>query len=133
MNVCKPMLGALSGLMLSSMVQAAAPPADAQAAAAPEALPQEAPFALSDAARVETGRKRFSKTCAAYCHGSGGTGGRAPALNERSALTDADLFRTIHDGRRGSDIMPPWGATFNDEQIWELVAYIRSLQSAAPQ
>lgn len=97
-----------------------------------EADPSPPPFALDDASRISSGRVRFNKTCAAYCHGSGGSGGRAPALNQDAGLSDAELFVTIRDGRRGSDIMPPWGNAFDEEQIWELVAYIRALQTAAP-
>src|SRR6188508_653594 len=44
-----------------------------QAADAPQP-----PFALGDPARIAAGKTRFGATCAAYCHGSGGVGGRAP-------------------------------------------------------
>ena len=44
----------------------------------------------------------------------------------------ADAYKTISEGRRGSDIMPPWGNAFTPEQIWELVAYIQFLSKQPP-
>lgn len=87
----------------------------------------EPPFALSDPARVAAGKARFGATCAAYCHGSGGVGGRAPGFRGRADFSPADAYRVITEGRRGADIMPPWGNTFTPEQIWELVAYLQDL------
>ncbi|NML16563.1 c-type cytochrome [Azohydromonas caseinilytica] len=85
------------------------------------------PFPLTDPARVEAGKGRFGATCAAYCHGSGGVGGRAPSFTGRSDFVPAEAFKVISEGRRGTDIMPPWGKTFTQEQIWELVAYLNWL------
>ena len=87
----------------------------------------EPPFSLSDPARVAAGKARFGATCAAYCHGSGGVGGRAPSFRGRADFSPADAYRVITEGRRGADIMPPWGNTFTPEQIWELVAYLQDL------
>lgn len=89
------------------------------------------PFALSDPARIEAGKSRFGATCAAYCHGSGGVGGRAPSFKGRSDFVPAAAFQTITEGRRGADIMPPWGKAFTPEQIWELVAYLDWLSRQA--
>lgn len=106
-------IGSLLGLMaLTAVAQAA------QAAA---------PFDLGEPSRIDAGKRRFGSTCAAYCHGSEGAGGRAPAFKGNTQLTPEDAFRTIVEGRRGIDIMPPWGSTFSPEQIWELVAYIQHL------
>jgi mono/diheme cytochrome c family protein len=115
---------------------AAAPPAGAAAvpAAEPVATPaaRTPPFALTDPARIEAGKGRFGSTCAAYCHGSGGVGGRAPSFKGRSDFVPAAAFQTITEGRRGADIMPPWGKAFSPEQIWELVAYLNWLSTQAP-
>ncbi|AKU13755.1 cytochrome c, class I [Azoarcus sp. CIB] len=86
-----------------------------------------APFDLADPARIEAGRKRFNKTCAGYCHGYEGTGGRAPDFKGRKDLPVPVMFETITTGRVGADVMPPWGAAFSAEQIWELVAYLQYL------
>lgn len=86
-----------------------------------------APFDLADPTRIEAGRKRFNKTCAGYCHGYEGTGGRAPDFKGRKDLPVPVMFETITNGRIGADVMPPWGAAFSQEQIWELVAYLQYL------
>ncbi|WP_249115728.1 c-type cytochrome [Azoarcus sp. L1K30] len=85
------------------------------------------PFDLNDPARIETGRKRFAKTCAGYCHGHEGIGGRAPDFKGRTDLSAEVAFATISKGRQGADVMPPWGDAFSEEQIWELVAYLQYL------
>jgi mono/diheme cytochrome c family protein len=84
-------------------------------------------FELTDPERIALGKKRFNKTCAGYCHGSDGVGGRAPDFKGRTDLADEEAYRTIFHGRRTSDIMPPWGAALSPDQIWELVAYIKFL------
>lgn len=123
--------------VLPLLAQSAAPPAGAEAvpvAAAPMAAPaaHTPPFSLDDPARVEAGKGRFGATCAAYCHGSGGVGGRAPSFKGRSDFVPAEAFKVITEGRRGTDIMPPWGKTFTQEQVWELVAYLNWLSTQAP-
>ncbi|MEZ5627194.1 MAG: c-type cytochrome [Rhodocyclaceae bacterium] len=85
------------------------------------------PFDLADPARIEKGRKRFAKTCAGYCHGHEGVGGRAPDFKGRTDLGPQQAFDTIYHGRTGADVMPPWGAAFSEESIWELVAYLQFL------
>ena len=102
------------------------PPPAAEATAAP-APAGGAPFDLSDAARIAAGKGRFGATCAAYCHGSNGSGGRAPSLRARSDFNPEATFQVIHDGRRGAGIMPPGGSAFSREEIWELVAFLKTL------
>lgn len=119
--------------LLPPLAQSAAPPAGAEAvpvAAVPVA--HTPPFSLDDPARIEAGKGRFGATCAAYCHGSGGVGGRAPSFKGRSDFVPAEAFKVISEGRRGTDIMPPWGKTFTQEQLWELVAYLNWLSTQAP-
>ena len=33
----------------------------------------------------------------------------------------------FRDGGKGATPMPPWGEVFTQEEIWELVAYIKSI------
>src|SRR5207344_1390546 len=72
------------------------------------------------------------------CHGPAGQGDRdrgAPALRSASLARgndDADLFRNIRSGVPGTQM--PSFSRLTDEQIWQVVSYIRSLQGteAAP-
>lgn len=100
---------------------ASAPAAPAAAAAGTP------PFDLLDPARIASGKARFGSTCAAYCHGREGEGGKTPPFKGRTDLTPEIVFKTISEGRRGTDVMPPWGNAFKPEEIWELVAYIQDL------
>lgn len=66
------------------------------------------------------------------CH-MGGGGDIGPALiNEtyRYGKSPTDLYNTIAYGRPNG--MPAWGARIPKYQIWQLVAYVRSLRGAEP-
>ena len=91
-----------------------------------------APFDLNDEARIAAGKRRFAKTCAGYCHGFEGVGGRAPDFKGRTDLPAELAYETIYKGRQGADVMPPWGSAFTNEQIWELVAYLQYLGKQQP-
>lgn len=92
----------------------------------------DAPFDLSDPARIAAGKKRFGANCAAYCHGSEGEGGKTPSFKGNKAFSPSAAHKTITEGRTGADVMPPWGNTFTPEQIWELVAYLNFLSKQPP-
>jgi len=41
-----------------------------------------------------------------------------------------DVYRTIRDGGLGAaSPMPSWGEVYTPREIWELVAYVKSLGS----
>jgi cytochrome c oxidase cbb3-type subunit 3 len=47
-----------------------------------------------------------------------------------SKLSDADLLNVIKNGGASigkSPLMPPWGASLKDEQIQDIIAYVRTL------
>jgi mono/diheme cytochrome c family protein len=111
---------------------AAPPPALSVAPPAEPAAAAGAPFDLSDAARAAIGKKRFGSTCAAYCHGAEGDGGKTASFRARPNFSPADTYKVISEGRRGTDIMPPWGGAFSPEEIWELVAYLQQLAALPP-
>ena len=92
------------------------------------------PLASSPTAAAE-GQRLFNQTCQT-CHGPAAQGDRdrgGPALNTSSLAhgnAPADLFRNIRTGIPGTQ-MPPF-ARLTDEQVWQLVTYIHSLQGGAP-
>jgi cytochrome c oxidase cbb3-type subunit 3 len=92
-----------------------------------------------DASAAKAGESQFRANCA-FCHGLGARGGgRGPDLTraqKRHGNADADLFRTINEGVPGT-AMPPNGATqqgvgMTEEEIRQVIAYIRSVQKKAP-
>lgn len=77
---------------------------------------------LEDPERIAAGEMTFQSGCADYCHG------REPALFiDRDDLDPIDAFKTIYEGGKGATPMPPWGEMLSEEEIWELVAYIKYL------
>jgi mono/diheme cytochrome c family protein len=77
------------------------------------------------AASAVNGKVLFASTCG-FCHANGGReAGKGPKLagSERS---DEFLINRIKHGVPGK--MPAFGAAFTDEQIQQIVAYIRSLE-----
>lgn len=81
---------------------------------------------------VETGRGLFHLTCTA-CHGKEAQGGRGPDLTRGAFANgdrDSDLFRVITDGVPGSE-MAAYGARINKDNIWRIIAFIRSTSVGA--
>lgn len=96
---------------------------------------------LAHAADVEQGKKLYGQFCAS-CHGQSGKGDgpAAAALNPKprdhtnkeymSQLSDDDLLNVIKNGGASvgkSPLMPPWGASIKDDQIKDIIAYVRTL------
>jgi putative heme-binding domain-containing protein len=78
----------------------------------------------------ESGAKIFRSHCGS-CHGVRGTGGLGPDLTSGSFFhgsSDADLFRNIADGIPGT-AMP--GVFFEGTQVWQIVAFVRSLSGSS--
>ena len=92
------------------------------------------PYA-GDAKVAKLGEYQFRSNCA-FCHGLGARGGgRGPDLtraNKRHGTSDAEIFHNIHDGIPGT-AMPAAtnggiGVGMSDEEIWQVVTYIRSVE-----
>lgn len=89
----------------------------------------------SNPGNAESGKILFKNHCA-HCHGDGGRGIRAPALNNQeflSASSNGYLTATISIGRHGSR-MPSWGRDSEEYlsltagQRQDLTAFIRAWQ-----
>jgi mono/diheme cytochrome c family protein len=121
------------------------PPASReQPAAAATVAPAPAPPAEATApgARdVAKGAASYQQLCAS-CHGprGAGDGPAGQALEPKpakhgdgtymNALSNEHLFRVIKEGGAAvgkSPAMAPWGGALTDAQIWDVVAFVRSL------
>lgn len=67
------------------------------------------------------------------CHANGG-GGMGPALMDDEWVygsSSGQIYRTILEGRPNG--MPSWAGRIPDSQMWQIVAYVRSLSGLTPQ
>jgi mono/diheme cytochrome c family protein len=87
---------------------------------------------------LEAGRQSYAGSCSA-CHGALGEGKGTfgmtsfpPATDLAGGstrnLTDGQLFYIIQRGL-GFTPMPGFGSQYSDQQIWELVTFVRTLQN----
>ncbi len=130
----------------SAEEQAPPPPAPSPApalapAAEPPAPAAQAALALPAARDVAKGQATYQQLCAS-CHGprGAGDGPAGQALDPRparhddgaymNALSNEHLFRVIEQGGAAlgkSPLMAPWGGALSDAQIWDVVAFVRTL------
>jgi len=83
----------------------------------------------ADAIRFGTGL--FRARCA-DCHGMDARGVRSPDLTQvwASGRTDDGLFKTIKNGVAGTEM--PANPRMFDQEIWQVLAYLRTLAASAP-
>ena len=90
---------------------------------------------------IGSGGMTFNGDCA-FCHGQDGRTPsdvgqgmypRVPSMAgpEVQQWSDAEMFWIIRNGNRYTG-MGAFGKSLSDEQIWDLVHYVRSLASASP-
>jgi putative copper export protein/mono/diheme cytochrome c family protein len=107
------------------------------------AIPVTAGTALTnpvdDPGSIQRGQNLYAAVCL-QCHGAGGVGidnsdpdhlhaGGTNLTDHRSVeQTDGDLYWSITNGVAGTD-MPAYDFALSDEQRWDLVNYLRDLQS----
>jgi predicted CXXCH cytochrome family protein len=92
----------------------------------------------ADPSIIAAGRDLFAQKCE-LCHGYDGAGKteigsgafpRPPALRvAATSMSDGEIFYHIRNGIRNTG-MPAWNMP--DNQLWQLVSYIRNLPSVAP-
>jgi mono/diheme cytochrome c family protein len=92
------------------------------------------------AASLAAGKASYTKYCQ-FCHGetAKGDGKMAPKDSHPSDLTDAkwdhgstdgEIFAVIQNGPSPTSVMKGFKARMTDQQIWEVVDYVRSLGPA---
>lgn len=94
-------------------------------------------IARDQAAAKSAGGELFVQNCAS-CHGDNGEGVDAPALNDKRFLSETHddvIFNIINSGIPVTE-MPAWnlahGGPFTDQQVRQLVAFIRNWEATAP-
>ena len=77
---------------------------------------------------IATGARIFVAYNCVDCHGADGSGAMGPSFQDgrwRFGGSPSEVFESIYQGR--PEGMPAWGGRISEEQIWMLVAYVRSL------
>jgi mono/diheme cytochrome c family protein len=115
---------------VQASIPASAPAQSAQASNGPKKLN---PFTGDSAATAE-GKKLWFKYNCYGCHGTEAGGGMGTNLTDAMWAfggDDQSVFNTI---KNGQGQMPPVGTMANipDEEIWKLIAYIRSKYAGDP-
>jgi len=88
--------------------------------------------AEGNAASIAEGQRLFNWYNCSGCHSQGG-GGMGPPLMDvpfTYGNEPANIYQTILEGRPNG--MPSWGGRIPEYQVWELVAYVRSLSGNEP-
>jgi cytochrome c oxidase cbb3-type subunit III len=91
----------------------------------------EGPFD-DNAYGTSEGQMLFGQMNCTGCHANGG-GGMGPALMDDEWIygsTPQQIFASIAEGRTNG--MPSWKHKLTTQQIWQLVAYVRSLSGLTP-
>jgi len=132
-----PAPGAGRMIPQAAPAQAAAPVAEPKAPLAPDTKNPVTPTAASQAMAKQV----YARDCA-LCHGDNGNGQTdiAKGMDLKMAdWTDPKTLAAKQDGelfdiiRSGWDKMPPEDAPrANDNEVWNLVIYIRSLSKGTP-
>lgn len=85
-----------------------------------------------NAYEISEGQRLFNWYNCSGCHANGG-GGIGPPLIKDTWIyggEPANIFDTIVKGRPNG--MPAWGGRIPEYQIWQIVAYVRSLNNEQP-
>jgi mono/diheme cytochrome c family protein len=95
--------------------------------------PVELPPEIKSTQASLSGEQIFGEICA-KCHGSKGEGGIGPSLSDpnfQAANTDQDILNTISLGHNAT-AMIGWSDILSQDQIQQLVEFIRNLKPTTP-
>ncbi|MFL6697078.1 MAG: c-type cytochrome [Vitreoscilla sp.] len=105
-------------------------PGEPSPAAAPGAPAQpNTPYKVEgNAYAVSQGKRLFRWYNCSGCHGTGGGGDWGPPLSDDKWIYGShpqDIYASIVQGRPAG--MPSFGTHLPEDQVWDLVAYVRSI------
>jgi len=110
------------------------PSAAAAAAPAPPAAPRKLNPFTGNADMAAEGRTLYFQVGCQGCHGGGGGGGMATSVIDDSWTFGSDdevLFRLIK-GEIPEQTMPTVYSVLEDEEVWQILAFIRSVYAGDP-
>ena len=110
---------------IKSLRMSAITPGSSDAAPKVDNPDEQNAYALSE------GKRLFTWYNCNGCHSQGG-GGMGPALMDDVWIYGSDpanVFASIVQGRPNG--MPAWGGRIPESEVWELVAYVRSMSGQA--
>lgn len=87
-----------------------------------------------DAGAIAEGKRLWADAGCYACHGADAQGAVGPDLTDdewRYRPTDRTVFNAIAKGRSGT-VMVGWSEMLSDDEIWKIVAWIRSLYRGDP-
>ena len=81
---------------------------------------------------VTEGQRLFNWYNCSGCHANGGGGMGPPLIDDKWIYGSApeNIYQTIVEGRPNG--MPAWGGRIPSYQVWQIVAYVRSLSGLTP-
>lgn len=85
---------------------------------------------LNDPVALQEGERLFNWYNCSGCHSIHGGGGMGPSLRDSVWIygsRDDQIMDTLIHGR--SQGMPAWGSKIPEDQMWKLVAYIKSMNT----
>jgi cytochrome c(L) len=91
------------------------------------------PFTGNEEA-IKEGRGLYIQYGCSGCHGAGGGGGMGPALSDdewKFGSDDETLYKLIK-GQIAESTMPKVWAGLDEDQVWKMLAYVRSLYKGDP-
>jgi cytochrome c oxidase cbb3-type subunit 3 len=107
------------------------PPAHAQENGA---MPRKLNPYTTKTEAIAEGETLYKKFNCYACHGAKGGGGMGPNLTDETWQTgdgsDANLLAQIRDGKGA---MPPFKTLLTEDQMWKLIAFVRSLYKGSPE